>query len=171
MSRLRPIIRELLDTEATRDPRELARLAVARLSGEELREELTDAATNVAREVMHSVRTQRPQNSPAGQSDAETHVRVAGRAQHIPSPKIAALRSWAQQQLDTGWHIGESVWKKLRDCTLDDLAEMMSERRNQALTNALEADRIERLQKACEAAGVSTPGELSEDAFTEAWTP
>ena len=80
------------------------------------------------------------------------------------SPKLEERRNWWRRILDQRVHIGESKFKPLSACTVDDLIFCIGERRDQV--SALEGQilKFELILAAMESAGAATVGDLPEGA-------
>jgi len=80
------------------------------------------------------------------------------------SPKLEERRNWWRRVLEQHVHIGESKFKPLSACTVDDLIFCIGERRDQV--SALEGQilKFELILAAMESAGAATVGDLPEGA-------
>jgi hypothetical protein len=78
------------------------------------------------------------------------------------SPKLEERRNWWRRVLEQHVHIGESKFKPLSDCTVDDLIFCIGERRDQV--SALEGQilKFESILAAMQSAGAATVGDLPE---------
>ncbi len=168
--RLPAVIRQLCASTTVADPRELATLAVAEIADDDLRDELVNAATGVAREIIRALRQyEPPTDSPDGLA---VHDAQSGPAVGAPSPsrhgRVALMRGWVAEQMRARVHVG-AEWKLLRDCTLEDLAFAAAQRREIAARTEAEAERYDRLAKAVADAGAATVADIDEAAFAAAW--
>jgi hypothetical protein len=80
------------------------------------------------------------------------------------SPKLEERASWWRRVLEQRVHIGESKFKSLSSCTVDDLIFCIGERRDQVSALEGQIAKFELFLAAMELAGVATVGDLPEGA-------
>ena len=80
------------------------------------------------------------------------------------SPKLEERASWWRRVLDQRVHVGESTFKSLSDCTVDDLIFCIGERRDQVSALQGQILKFELILAALESHGVATVGDLPEGA-------
>lgn len=117
---LRHLVREVLSDSDEADPGRIADMVLAQIPPRQTRTALAQALRLFVRQVISETRTAR--NEPT--------VTPISR-----SAKVAAIREGWQRRLDDRVHGAEGSWKKLRDCTYDDLLSAATERRQMAERN------------------------------------
>ena len=80
------------------------------------------------------------------------------------SPKLDRRAAWWRRVLEQRVHVGESKFKPLADCTVDDLIFCIGERRDQVSALQGQILKFELILAAMESAGAATVGDLPEGA-------
>jgi hypothetical protein len=80
------------------------------------------------------------------------------------SPKLDERAAWWRRVLDQRVHVGESKFKSLAACTVDDLIFCIGERRDQVSALEGQIAKFELILAAMESAGAATVGDLPEGA-------
>jgi hypothetical protein len=148
-------IRDLVLTEAETEPSPhvVAARIVDKLAGDAdaLRIALSLAAPGWVASLIrrpHMVRS----GAPVAYVDGEGHRRA--------SAKTAGLVDWYLTRLRASVNVGTGQWKRLADCTPDDLRYMATVRYQQAKANEAAAERYRKLGLACQEKGVAIVAEL-----------
>lgn len=145
----RDSLTELIRRAATEaaSPREVAEGVSSHILDEDVRPYLVDALTWMARTVMGNQRS--------GAVDAVRRGRSVSR-------RTEAVRDYWQNMLDSSVSVGDGEWKRLRDCTADDLRSVIQRRYDHIRAVRGQIDYYETLLKRMDDEGVVTVGELSE---------
>lgn len=151
---LRALVRETLATTPASDPREIASAVFVQIPTNQRAAALVDCLVSVVREVIGS---QRPHNQPEPSPGAKPG-----------SWKVKGIREEWARYLDTRWHVGEAQWKRLADCTRDDLLFAAHERRVNAERNIAAATELEGLADLLAEHKVHHVAELPEDVISKA---
>lgn len=80
------------------------------------------------------------------------------------SPKLAERRAWWQRVLAERVHVGESRYKPIAECTLDDFTFCIAERRDQQAALEGQIVKFQTIAAAMEQHGALTAGELPDGA-------
>ena len=141
---LNDLVREISAEFPDAHPHKLARLVAERTEADDL---FDFYVTALERLVGDRIRSER---------NATLNSRKAR------SPKLEERRNWWARVLQERVHIGESRYKTLGDCTIDDLLFCITERRDQV--NALNGQiaKYEAIAAAMNAHGATTVSELPE---------
>lgn len=151
---LRASIRTLGENEP--DPARVAEKLLAALSDEEAHIVSAAALPDYVRHVLT-----RPLQG------GQTFETPDGR--RFASRKVAAIVDWVESELNRSVYVAPAgEWKRLRDCTVDDVLALVASRRQKAAEVAAEADRHARLVKAMRKADAETVGDLARDVAAKA---
>lgn len=144
---LRQRVRELQASTELSDPRDIADRIIADLTPHERTFALAEALPPYVRECLGASRM---------------HARMPAPSS---SAKVGAIRAWGERLLalsvDVSGEGGE--WKRLADCTRDELLVVASYRRKQAERNVATAVQYEKLAARLDEADVATVADLTAD--------
>jgi hypothetical protein len=153
---LRDLIRDVIGKSALADPDDLAAAVLAEIPEELTREALAQALRPIVRQVAahHRLHTRIVSEQTLEQLTPPS----AG------SAKVRAIRDWWKRALLDSYHVSDGAirYKLLRDCTADDLAFAIEERRAMARRNDAKADQLEIVQRLVLEHGVNQVGQLPE---------
>lgn len=143
---LNALIREVVTENPEAQASKLAHMVAERTELDDLRLFYATALEPLVHDVIRQSRN-RAMNSPQGRS-----------------PKVEERRSWWTRLLAQRVHVGESRWKPLGDCGVDDLEFCIGERRDQVGALLGQIAKFEAIRDALVAAGVERVAELPEGA-------
>lgn len=146
---LREQVRAKLREGRLIDPHDIAREMAGAMTDEELRDLAADLLANVVREQIRAERSH------------------GGRASS-GSPRWDAVKE-ARSRLDCAWSIGIE-WKRLRDCTRDDVEHLIADYAKRADANAAWRDAFQHIVDEMRGRDVQTVGDLPAD-FVEGTLP
>jgi hypothetical protein len=135
---LSKLIRTVADELQLTDPREIAEAVANATPEEELRTYYANALVPKIRTLLGEDRNLAMRNfqqndfEPEPEPEAEPQPRAKGRRPVAKSKKLSQRRDWWAEWLDTKIHTGESIWKRLGDCSAADLKAASAERFEQA---------------------------------------
>lgn len=142
---LRELVREVLSGTDEADPGVIAGMVVAQIRKADRDAALSQTMRLFVRQII-------------------SETRISHRATVTPirpnrSMKVASIRE-ESRRLDDRLHVGASQWKKLRDCTYEDLLAVAAERQENADRNAAWAREYRAMASAVLDADVATFGDL-----------
>lgn len=142
---LRAVILEL--GAADPDPGVVAEKITAQLTDREAHVVARATLRNYVRLVLvnQSISTTSGQSSLDEAGEPAQYATASG--QKTASAATAALIDWYEAELMRPMNVGDE-WKRLRDCTIDDLQHIVTSRRSKAADILAEAKRYERLRVA-----------------------
>ncbi|OKI16542.1 hypothetical protein [Streptomyces sp. CB03911] len=172
---LRSLVREVLGGTTMTDPTQIAREVDRRISEDDCRDALRQALRGYVREEITRMRRHHDVEEPVAQATLVSNVTpmASGGAggpsapvrtvKPVRSAKVAGIREWWSSKLLEPYHVGEKVYRRLGDCSFEDLLFAAAERREHAARNAARAEWFEQLAETVRAAGVSRVRDLSTD--------
>ncbi len=141
---LRNLVGEIVRDSAATDPGDLVTEVIARIPKKKVADALKQTMRLYVRQVISETR-------PIGGGEPPVAA---------TSWKVTAIRDGWQRQLTNRLHVGAGKWKRLADCTYDDLLAVAAERRDLAERNGVWARTYESWARLISEAGVDTFGEL-----------
>lgn len=161
---LRALIRDVLDQSNDPDPAGVARDVVARIPAEDVADALTQSLINTVRQEISFGR--------GHHDDRDTHrVTVAPPETRGRPVRTAAnlVADYWRRALRDRYPTGNPTqpWKFLADFTSTELDHAATARERHGQATLAQADKLRRLRKAVDDAGVATVGALPDDAL--AW--
>lgn len=154
---LRALVRDVIRTTDAVGPDSVAEQVHARIPAKQRDAALVEALVEVARQVLTRERSGPVEPLP-GLYESPRPNR---------SRKVAGIRAHARALRDQV-AVGERTWKRLGDCTFDDLQHAAEVRERMAASNANRAAQYRALAEVLGRSGASTVAELSDDQLVAA---
>lgn len=132
---LSKLIRTVADELKLTDPREIAEAVANATPEEDLRTWYAKSLIDTVRSTMSLERHTAMRNFRENDFEPEPKPQsraVKGRRPIAKSKKLSQRRDWWAELLDTKIHTGESIWKRLGECSAADLKAAAAERFEQA---------------------------------------
>jgi hypothetical protein len=165
---LRHLTREVLRGTTMTDPSDIAREINRRIADDDCRTALRQALRGYVREEI--TRLRRHPGPEETEPISNVTLFVSGNAPAAQKPaaarpparsvKVAGIRDWWSAKLRELTHVGESEWRRLGDCSFEDLMFAAAERHEHAARNAARAAWYEQLAETVQAAGAARVRDL-----------
>lgn len=149
---MRQLMRQVINDHPDAAPRELAEIAAKLTDQQKILEFYTDALVAVARELLREERNAALSGVANGEPTATPNR----------SAKLRDRRSWWQRMLDSRVHVGSGRWKRLADCTVEDLRYIINEREDEIAALRININRYQSLIDKMQAHGAKTVADLPE---------
>lgn len=151
---LRSLVRDVFDNSTLADPGLIAEEVYKRIGPDEVYAALQASLRLFVRQVISERRMHTQMATPTNPDGV--------------SWKVGAIREHWRRSLQDSVHVGGSEWKRLGQCTYEDLKVAAAERREQASRNRAKAQQYEALANLVSDHGAATVAELPVDVLSAA---
>jgi hypothetical protein len=134
---LNSLIREVATDHPGADPREIAQHVAKLTEKDVLTEFYAEALVPGVRAILSAERNHLLDGPPASEPVTKGKRR--------PSPKVDSIRNWWAELLAARVHVGDSHWKTLGTCTVDDLQFCVDERQQLIVRIETQAQNYQKL--------------------------